>query len=188
MSAEVRRATKAVLTTTAALLAICVPSALALPAGRGYEKVSPNDKDGQDILNGLDKAAADGNAATYISFGAFADSEGGGLVTSFHSDRSATDWAHAVARPAAGRSRRPRRARSTQDFSDDVSTSIVSYLAGDPGFGRRHSGHHQPLPPRPGRQHAPAHPGPAAAAAGTSSRPPRPGAAAPDDMSIGTFS
>ena len=64
MSAEVRRVTKVVLTTAAALLAICVPSALALPTGRGYEKVSPADKDGEDISNGLDKAAADGDAAT----------------------------------------------------------------------------------------------------------------------------
>ena len=92
MTAAASRYAKTIALTAAALLAICVPSALALPTGRAYEKVSPADKDGQDILNGLDKASITGNAVTYISFGAFADSEGGGLVTSFTSDRNATDW------------------------------------------------------------------------------------------------
>ena len=78
------------------------------PAGRGYEKVSPADKDGQDILNGLDKVAVDGDAATYISFGAFGDSEGGGLVTSFISDRSATDWLTQAIGPAQVAGGRPR--------------------------------------------------------------------------------
>ena len=115
-----------------AMLIVAVP-ALALPAGRGYEKVSPGPKDGQDILNGLDKAAANGDAASYISFGAFADSEGGGLVTSFLSDRSSGDWLTTSIGPAQVTA--PSLATSLyQDFSDDVQTSIVGYLNGDPGF------------------------------------------------------
>ena len=133
MSAEVRRVTKAVLTTAAALLAICVPSALALPTGRGYEKVSPADKDGEDISNGLDKAAADGDAATYISFGAFADSEGGGLVTSFLSDRNATNWLTQSIGPPQAVSNGLASSLYV-DFSDDVQTGVISFLAGDPGF------------------------------------------------------
>ena len=104
-----------------------VPAALALPAGRGYEKVSPNDKDGQDILNGLDKAALDGNAAAYISFGAFAGSEGGGLVTAFSSSRTPTGWAHRVARhqqvpvPPAW----PARCRSTSPMTSGPRSSAT---------------------------------------------------------------
>ena len=49
-----------------AMLAILAPGAGALPAGRGYEKVSPNDKDGQDILNGdSTRPPRTASAATY---------------------------------------------------------------------------------------------------------------------------
>ena len=47
-----------------ALLAALVPVASALPPDRAYEKVSPDDKNGNDIQNGFDKAAADGDTAT----------------------------------------------------------------------------------------------------------------------------
>ena len=115
-----------------ALLALA-PLAQALPAGRGYEKVSPADKDGQDILNGLDMAGVDGNSAAYISFGAFGDSEGGGLVTSFRSVRTATDWTTESVGPAQIPT--PGLATSLfQDYSADTSTAIVGYLNGDPGF------------------------------------------------------
>ena len=115
-----------------ALLALA-PLAQALPAGRGYEKVSPADKDGQDILNGLDMAGIDGNSAAYISFGAFGDSEGGGLVTSFRSVRTATDWAT----ESVGTAQIPTPGLATslfQDYSLDTSSAIVGYLNGDPGF------------------------------------------------------
>ena len=57
---SLRRAPGVILAAIAALaiVAVCAPSAVALPADRAFEKVSPDDKDGQDILNGLDKAAA----------------------------------------------------------------------------------------------------------------------------------
>ena len=91
---SLRRAPGVILAAIAALAIVAVgaPSAVALPAGRAFEKVSPDDKDGQDILNGLDKAALDGNGAAYISFGAFAGSEGGGLVTEFSSERTDAGW------------------------------------------------------------------------------------------------
>ena len=115
-----------------ALLALA-PLAQAVPAGRGYEKVSPENKDGQDILNGLDVAGIDGNSATYISFGAFGDSEGGGLVTSFRSVRTATDWATESQGPAQIPT--PGLATSLfQDYSVDTSSAIIGYLNGDPGF------------------------------------------------------
>ena len=52
------------------------PSPRPCRADRAYEKVSPADKNGNDIQNGFDKAAADGNAATYTSFAAFGESPG----------------------------------------------------------------------------------------------------------------
>ena len=178
MSAEVRRVTKAVLTTAAALLAICVPSALALPTGRGYEKVSPADKDGEDISNGLDKAAADGDAATYISFGAFADSEGGGLVTSFLSDRNATNWLTQSIGPPQAVSNGLASSLYV-DFSDDVQTGVISFLAGDPGFDGATPGASNLYRRDPdGTRHAYT-PGHAAHPAGRLPARRRPGAAAP---------
>jgi len=88
----VTRYAKTLALTAAALLAVAVPSAIALPADRAYEKVSPNDKDGQDILNGNGRAAANGDVATYVSFGAFANSEGGGLLSGFESGRTPNGW------------------------------------------------------------------------------------------------
>ena len=113
------------------LLAILAPTAGALPAGSSYEKVSPNDKDGQDMIGGGVKAAVNGDATTSTSFGAFGDSEGAGLLTSFHSARSATAWDTDSLGP-------PQEVFASlasslyQDFSDDVSTSIVEYQGGDP--------------------------------------------------------
>src|SRR4051794_9751521 len=48
-----RRAPGVILAAIAALaiVAVCAPAAVALPANRAFEKVSPDDKDGQDILN-----------------------------------------------------------------------------------------------------------------------------------------
>ena len=116
-----------------AMLAALAPLASALPPGRGYEKLSPADKDGQDILQGFDKAAVSGNAASYVSFGAFGDSEGGGLITQFVSTRGATDWLTESVSPAlvtsAGLD-----ASLFNELSDDLDTTIFSYAAGDPAF------------------------------------------------------
>ena len=67
MSADVSRYVRTLLIATAAMLAICVPSAFALPTGRAYEKVSPEDKGGNDIISGISKIAAGGDAANYSS-------------------------------------------------------------------------------------------------------------------------
>src|SRR4051812_38586783 len=133
MSAHGSRYVQTLLIATAALLCVCVPSAFALPTGRGYEKVTPADKDDQDIIGGADKAAADGNAAASLSFGAFGDSQGAGLVTSYYSARSATAWnTDSLGPPQAVF---PSLASSLyQDFSEDVSTSIVLYQGGDPNL------------------------------------------------------
>ena len=116
-----------------AMLGALAPLASALPPGRGYEKVSPADKDGQDILQGFDKAAVSGNAAAYASFGAFGDSEGGGLVTEFVSTRGATDWVTESVSPSLVTSAGLGASLFNQ-LSDDLDTTIFSYAAGDPAF------------------------------------------------------
>jgi hypothetical protein len=104
-----------------------------LPDCRAYEKVSPNDKDGSDILNGLDISTPDGNKVTYISFGAFGNPPGGGLVNSVVSTRGASDWSLEAIQPAQvpvnGLA-----AALYSDFSTDLSNSVFTYVAGDPEF------------------------------------------------------
>ena len=132
MTAAASRYAKTIALTAAALLAICVPSALALPTGRGYEKVSPADKDGQDILNGNGRAAADGNAATYVSFGAFADSEGGGLLSGFQSGRTPGGWGtQGITPPQAVFFSLA--SSLLVDYSEDARSSVAVYASGDPG-------------------------------------------------------
>ncbi len=102
-----------------------------LPDCRAYEKVSPNDKDGSDILNGLNLASRDGNAATYVSFGAFGGSQGGGLVDQFYSHRDPDGWSLVALTPPQVPINNLA-ASQFQDFSNDLTTSVVSYFGGDP--------------------------------------------------------
>ena len=90
MTAAASRYAKTIALTAAALLAVCVPSALALPADRAYEKVSPEDKGGNDIISGISKIAIDGDAANYSSFAAFSESPGGGILSQYYSERTPT--------------------------------------------------------------------------------------------------
>jgi hypothetical protein len=102
-----------------------------LPDCRAYEKVSPNDKDGSDILNGLDLSSRDGDAATYISFGAFGGSAGGGLVSQFYSHRDATGWSLVPLTPPQVPVNTLAASLFT-DFSSDLTTSVLGYFGGDP--------------------------------------------------------
>ncbi len=98
-----------------AVLAILVPTAGALPAGRGYEKVSPNDKDGQDMIGGGVKAAVERRRHdVHLSFGAFGDSEGAGLLTSFQLGPHRHRLGHELARPRRRRSSPASPARSSR--------------------------------------------------------------------------
>ena len=124
MSADASRYAKTIAITAAALLAICVPSALALPADRAYEKVSPEDKDGNDIISGISKVAIDGDAANYSSFAAFSESPGGGLLSQYYSERTPTGWTTVGITPAM----QPVpgiNATLFDGFSDDVATAVV---------------------------------------------------------------
>jgi hypothetical protein len=104
-----------------------------LPDCRAYEKVSPNDKDGSDILNGLDISSPDGSKVTYISFGAFGGSPGGGLVNSVVSTRGASGWnLEAIQPPQVPVNGLA--AALYNDFSTDLTNSVFAYVAGDPEF------------------------------------------------------
>jgi DNA-binding beta-propeller fold protein YncE len=62
-----------------------IPGAGFLPDDRGWELVSPPDKNGSDILadTGRTRAAADGNAASFASLGAFGDAQGGAVAVEY---------------------------------------------------------------------------------------------------------
>ncbi len=72
-----------------------------LPDCRGYEMVSPVDKDGTNVevvfnisgfLANLDQSATDGQAITYSAYKAFADPEGSPYSSQFISRRGASGW------------------------------------------------------------------------------------------------
>jgi hypothetical protein len=63
-----------------------------LPDGRAYEKVSPADKNGSDILNAGTLSSTNGNRVSYMSFAAFANVPGGGLVDEYLAARGADGW------------------------------------------------------------------------------------------------
>jgi hypothetical protein len=71
--------------------ATSAPALGALPHGRAYELVSPPDKNGGDIAGSATnvRAAADGNAVSFLSFSGFADVTGAGLSFEYVAQRSA---------------------------------------------------------------------------------------------------
>ena len=80
-----------------------IPGSGFLPDDRGWEQVSPVDKNGGDVMiNSVrTRAASDGGAATFSSLTGFADAQGTGVATEYMSIRSGTPgttgWAtHAI--------------------------------------------------------------------------------------------
>ena len=65
---------------------------LELPDCRAYEQVSPPDKNGNDILVGLARSSASGDAVTYDSGGSFAQPHGSEIQSRYISQRSANGW------------------------------------------------------------------------------------------------
>ena len=75
--------------TVAALAAAATP-AVALPDGRGYELVSPEKKQGGDVVPMTERtrAAADGDAAAFSSLVSFADAHGGTIGSEYMAERT----------------------------------------------------------------------------------------------------
>jgi hypothetical protein len=65
-----------------------------LPDNRGYEQVSPVEKNGSDIMadSARTRAAGDGDAVQYSSLGVFADAHGTGVATEYIAQRTRTGW------------------------------------------------------------------------------------------------
>jgi hypothetical protein len=79
-----------------------IPGTGFLPDDRGWEKVSPNDKNGGDVMadTGRARAASDGSAAQFSSLAAFGDAVGTSLATDYESTRGAGGWeTHAITPP-----------------------------------------------------------------------------------------
>jgi hypothetical protein len=75
------------------IVGAAVPAgAVVLPDGRGYELVSPPDKNGGDVMasSGRVRAAADGSAATFASLGGFGDVQGSGVAFDYLARRTGT--------------------------------------------------------------------------------------------------
>jgi hypothetical protein len=76
-----------------------IPGAGLLPDDRGWEKVSPGDKNGGDVMadSARIRASSDGNAIQFSSLVAFGDALGSGLATDYVSTRNSSGWeTHAI--------------------------------------------------------------------------------------------
>ena len=95
-----------------------------LPDGRAYERVSPVDKNGGDLLNAGTIASTDGNRVSYMSFEAFANVPGGGLVDEYFASRGANGWSSVGVSPLQA----PVNSLNSslfQDINPDVTQGLV---------------------------------------------------------------
>jgi hypothetical protein len=96
----------------------------ALPDGRGYELVSPSDKNGGDASRAF-AAAPDGGRLAYNSPAAFGDAHSSSTVNSYVAQRNADGWTSRQMQPPTGSSNLGLAgAYTAADFSADLSKSI----------------------------------------------------------------
>ena len=120
-----------------------IPGSGFLPDERGWEKVSPAQKNGADTMADSQRTriAADGNAANFASLAGFGDAVGTGIATDYESVRHPDGWStHAIMPP-----QQPTTAKSilvglqplyVGAFSADLSNGVflgVSPVTNNPG-------------------------------------------------------
>jgi DNA-binding beta-propeller fold protein YncE len=103
-----------------------------LPDDRGWEKVSPDEKNGGDVMadSSRVRAAVDGSAADFSSLAAFGDAIGTSSAADYMSVRGADGWSTHAITPAQA----PLTVKQIQEglqtlyvglFSDDLSTGVL---------------------------------------------------------------
>lgn len=98
----------------------------ALPDGRGYEMVSPVDKNGADITK-TSKASLDGNRVAFYGFTSFADAPANEGANAYVASRGASGWSTTAVSPASSMDGGLEMAAyyDYADFSRDLSTAIT---------------------------------------------------------------
>jgi hypothetical protein len=105
-----------------------------LPDNRGYELVSPIDKNGGDavtlVILGVPvptQAAVNGNAVTYGSVASFGGSPSSELASQYLSARGADGWSTRAISPPNELASEPIFAMPYESFSDDLSEAVVDW-------------------------------------------------------------
>ena len=118
-----------------ALSALSAPTAVAAgssPLARAYEMVSPHNKNGADIgLAQPVRAAADGHAVAYTSFGGFADGVSRIYLNQYRSERSPQGWSTANISPPADPFPQPAFLGLPEAVSSDASAAVASSWGSD---------------------------------------------------------
>jgi hypothetical protein len=114
-----------------------IPGAGFLPDQRGWEKVSPNDKNGGDIMADSQRVriATDGRAVAFPSLAAFGDAVGTSVATDYMSVRAFNEWrTHSIMPPQAPLTVKPildgLQSLYLGELSEDLSTGV--FLAWSP--------------------------------------------------------
>jgi hypothetical protein len=109
-----------------------------LPEGRGYEMVSPPDKNGGNVMTEplRTRAAIDGNAASFASLAGFGNVEGSGVNgTEYLSERSPGGWStHPITPNQPTHWNVAQSANFPSEFSPDLSTGVFFATKSIPGL------------------------------------------------------
>jgi hypothetical protein len=132
--------------TAAGAAILCIPPGIAAaaqpPPGRGYEQVSPVDKNGVDVQRWL-QIGSDGQSVAWTSLGGYADTKAVNVEVPYVGRRTDQGWRTKAFSPSFGEGYRPSTLTSlgSLTFTDDLTSMVViTSAAFDPadidGFGQ----------------------------------------------------